>query len=100
MAVSEIMMAPQKPVGEAKPATGKTQGFGARTILFNDDIHTFDEVAGQLVKATRCTFARGLALANTVHTKGSAVVYEGHLERCEAVAMVLSEIDLKATVER
>lgn len=76
------------------------EGFGARVILFNDNFHTFDEVARQLVKATRCTYQRGLALANVVHNTGSAVVYKGHMERCEAVVMVLEQIRLKAKVER
>ena len=30
----------------------------AKVILFNDEVHTFDEVIGQLVKATRCTSDR------------------------------------------
>lgn len=75
-------------------------GFGARAILFNDHFHTFEEVARQLMKATRCTYQRGLGLANVVHNTGSAVVYKGHVERCEAVVMVLEEIRLRAKVER
>ena len=57
-------------------------------------------MANQLVRAIRCTYPRGLALANAVHHLGSTIVYEGHLERCEAVAMVLEEIGLKTRVER
>jgi ATP-dependent Clp protease adaptor protein ClpS len=90
----------RKPVKEKKTSDSNGGGFGARTILFNDDFHTFQEVATQLMKAIRCTHAQGMAYANTVHTTGSAVVYTGHIERCEAVAMVLQEIALKVTVER
>jgi ATP-dependent Clp protease adaptor protein ClpS len=93
-------MSPRRTARETKTTTGTGTGYAARTLLFNDDLHTFEEVANQLVKATRCTFARGLALANAVHHLGSAIVYEGHLERCEAVAMVLEEIKLKTRVER
>lgn len=71
---------------------------GWRTVLFDDDWHTFQEVAGQLVKATRCTYERGLALANVVHHTGSAIVYQGPKERCEAVAEVLEAIKLKTQV--
>lgn len=74
--------------------------FGARVVLFNDSVHTFDDVAKQLMKAIRCTYQKGLGLANVVHNTGSAVVYKGHVERCEAVVMVLEEIRLKAKVER
>ncbi len=90
----------KQPVKEKHTSDSKHGGFGAKTILFNDDFHTFHEVATQLTKAIRCSFTTGMAYANTVHTTGSAVVYTGHVERCEAVAMVLEEIALKAVVER
>lgn len=90
----------RRTASETKSSSGTATGGTARTILFNDEIHSFEEVANQLVKAIRCSFARGLALANAVHHIGSAIVYEGHLERCEAVAMVLEEISLKTRVER
>lgn len=88
------------PLKEKKPTTGHGSGFEAKTILFNDDFHSFDDVARQLMKAIRCTYAKGLALANVVHNVGHAVVYTGHTERCEAVAMVLEEIRLRTIVER
>src|SRR5882724_1303641 len=83
-----------------KESIGTHVGFEARTILFNDDFHTFDDVASQLVKAIRCPYSKGMALANVVHNLGSAIVYTGHLERCEAVAMVLEQIRLRVIVER
>lgn len=87
-------------VPEKKTIGRSASQFAAKTILFNDDVHTFEEVAYQLVKAIRCTYTRGMELANEVHTKGSAVVYTGPLERCEAVAMVLEDIRLLVRVER
>lgn len=96
----ETVMGARKPASEEKTTAGTRAGHGARVVLFNDDVHTFEEVAAQLVKATRCTFAKGMGLANVVHTVGSAIVYEGHFERCEAVASVLAEIGLKTAIER
>ncbi len=90
----------KQPVKEKQTIDSRHNGFGAKTILFNDDFHTFHEVAQQLTKAIRCSFSAGMAFANQVHTTGSAIVYTGHVERCEAVAMVLGEIALKAIVER
>jgi ATP-dependent Clp protease adapter protein ClpS len=87
------------PKKEKKRGSGHGAHYDARTVLFNDEIHTFDDVARQLVKAIRCTYAHGMALANMVHNVGHAVVYRGALERCEAVAMVLEEIKLRVTVE-
>ena len=73
---------------------------GWRTILLNDDWHTFQEVATQLMKATHCTHERGMGLANVVHHTGSAIVYKGAKERCEAVASILEVIKLKTQVCR
>ena len=66
----------------------------AKVILFNDDIHTFDEVITQLVKATRCSAAQAEALAMEVHTKGRAVVFAGELARCMEVSGILEEIEV------
>jgi len=68
-------------------------------ILFNDDVHTFDDVAFQLVKAIACPLEAGYAFAEEVHTTGSAKVYEGDLESCERVATVLEEIRLKVKLQ-
>lgn len=65
-----------------------------RVILFNDNIHTFDEVIVQLQKATGCSEARGEALAWQVHTEGKACVYEGDFFDCFRVQGILSEIQL------
>jgi ATP-dependent Clp protease adaptor protein ClpS len=82
---------------EQRASTG-AGGHGWKTVLFNDEWHSFPEVALQLMKAVRCTYERGLALANVVHLTGSAIVYQGPKERCEAVAMVLEDIKLKTQV--
>lgn len=74
--------------------------FACRVILFNCDCHSFDDVEKQLIKAARCTLARARALSWEVHSTGSAVVYSGALERCEAVAASLEDIRLKVRVER
>ena len=71
----------------------------ARVILFNDEIHTFDEVITQLIKATRCTSARAEALAMEVHTGGKAAVFAGELVRCVEVSGILEEIKLMTQIE-
>lgn len=71
-----------------------------RVILFNCDCHTFDEVERQLMKAIHCSLARARRFSWEVHSKGSAVVYQGHLERCEAVASVLEDIRLLVKVSQ
>jgi ATP-dependent Clp protease adapter protein ClpS len=71
----------------------------AKVILFNDDIHTFDEVITQLVKATRCSTEHAEDLAVEVHTKGRAVVFAGEFSRCMEVSGILEEIKLMTQIE-
>jgi ATP-dependent Clp protease adapter protein ClpS len=68
-------------------------------ILFNDEDHTFDDVAGQLQKAIGCSRDEGYAFAHTVDTEGQATVYKGDLDACERIASVLEEIQLKVKLE-
>lgn len=70
-----------------------------RVILFNDDVHTFDEVILQVQKATGCALHAAEAVTMTAHTQGRAVAYEGPLERCEHAAAVLGEIRLRTAIE-
>ncbi|MBI2900555.1 MAG: ATP-dependent Clp protease adaptor ClpS [Planctomycetes bacterium] len=69
-------------------------------VLFNDDVHTFDEVILQLQKATGCSLERAVQITYAAHTEGQAVAYGGCLERCEIVAAKLQEIRLRVTIER
>ncbi len=70
-----------------------------RVILFNDDHHTFDQVIGQLIKATGCTSQKAEAIAWEVHTRGKAVCFEGSLGECMMVSAVLEEIGLHTQIE-
>jgi len=99
MSVSVKISSPKRPAPQKTTRRTSHDGSGSKTILFNDDVHTFGEVAQQLVKAIRCSYSEGVAIANIVHNSGKAIVYTGHLERCEAVAMVLGQIGLKTFVE-
>ncbi len=70
-----------------------------RVILYNDEIHTFDEVITQLIKATGCSAKQAERWAWQVHTRGKARVYEGEFEECFRVQGVLKEIGLVTEVE-
>ncbi|RME02104.1 MAG: ATP-dependent Clp protease adaptor ClpS [Calditrichaeota bacterium] len=70
-----------------------------KVILYNDDIHTFDEVILQLRKATGCTEAEAEKIAFEAHFKGKAVAYSGPFEKCYKVAGVLREIQLVVEIE-
>ena len=67
--------------------------------LFNDEIHTFEEVIHQLIKATGCTRGRAEDLSWTVHREGKANVYQATFEECLRVAGVLGEIGLLTQIK-
>jgi ATP-dependent Clp protease adapter protein ClpS len=71
----------------------------AKVILFNDEVHTFEEVIGQIIKATRCDVKKAEALTWEVHNAGKAMVYEGEMTRCVEVSAVLEEIELMTQIE-
>ncbi len=71
-----------------------------KTVLYNCGCHTFDAVEKIVIKATRCSLSQARSISNEVHTRGSAAIYEGHRERCEAVAEVVASIGLRVEVVR
>jgi ATP-dependent Clp protease adaptor protein ClpS len=94
MARAAVAAASEKKVEE----TTGTGGEPWKTVLFNCDCHTFDEVEKIVMKATRCTLSRARQISGEVNSRGSAVVYDGPLERCEAVAEVIASIGLRVKV--
>ena len=70
-----------------------------RVILYDDDIHTFEEVIVQLVKATGCSAQQAEKHAWTVHTEGKDCVYTGDFFACFRVQGVLREIQLVTEIE-
>ncbi|MFA6029474.1 MAG: ATP-dependent Clp protease adaptor ClpS [Elusimicrobiota bacterium] len=87
-------------ITEELPGTSDVsgRGLGWRVVLFNCECHTFDDVERQLIKAIRCSLSSARRFSWEVHSRGEAVVYEGPLERCEAVAAVLEDIRLRVRV--
>jgi ATP-dependent Clp protease adapter protein ClpS len=79
--------------------TGITNDLGSTVILFNDNIHSFDEVASQLVKVIGCSYEVGSQYALIVHTKGKAAVFQGTFEECLKVSSILEEIALHTQIE-
>ena len=71
----------------------------AKVILFNDEIHTFEEVINQIIRATACDTQRAEQLTWEVHNTGKALVFEGEMVKCIQVSGVLEEIDLMTQIE-
>jgi ATP-dependent Clp protease adaptor protein ClpS len=71
----------------------------AKVVLFNDEIHTFDEVITQIIKATGCARDKAEALTWEVHNTGRAMVFAGEMIRCVEVSSILEEIQLMTQIE-
>ena len=71
----------------------------AKVILFNDEIHSFDEVIGQIIKATGCDKTKAEALTWEVHNSGKAMVFVGQMDNCLKVSHILEEIALNTQIE-
>lgn len=96
--MSSSVIKPQMIDREETSDPGRQTGW--KTILFNCDCHSFQDVAFQLMKAIRCSYERGLQLANVVHHTGSAIVFSGAKTRCEGVSRILEDIGLRTAVEQ
>lgn len=70
-----------------------------KLILYDDDIHTFEEVIHQLQKALGCSLTKAQNLTMKVHTDGKAVVYEGAFEECLRINTILQEIQLTTEIK-
>ncbi len=90
----DVQPAPPEVEEEEKVEDGTGTDRPWRVILYNDEVHTFDEVIQQLMKATGCSRSTAEDLAHTVDQKGQADVYEGTFEECFEVQEVLKEIEL------
>jgi ATP-dependent Clp protease adapter protein ClpS len=82
------------------PVTRPELGNPWQTVLFNDEVHSFDEVILQIQKATGYPLERATDITWRVHNNGKAVVYIGSLADCEKVAGILGQIRLMTQVEK
>jgi ATP-dependent Clp protease adapter protein ClpS len=71
-----------------------------RVILFNDEVHSFDEVILQVQKATGVSLKTAFEITLEAHTMGRAVCFAGLLPDCERVAGILRQIDLHVEIEQ
>jgi ATP-dependent Clp protease adaptor protein ClpS len=71
----------------------------AKVVLFNDEVHTFEEVIIQIIRATGCDLSKAESLTWEVHHTGKAIVFIGELLKCTQVSSVLEEIELMTQIE-
>ena len=70
-----------------------------KVILYNDDIHSFDEVILQVQKATGCSEQQAMRVTVEAHFKGKAVAYTGEFVDCNKVVGILREVGLLVEIQ-
>lgn len=70
-----------------------------KVILFNDESHSKQQVARQIVLAIHCSTNKALEIMLQAHSTGRAIVITAGLERCELVASILEDISLRIKIE-
>ena len=83
---------------ESKIDDGSNTGNCAKVIVYNDELHTFQQVINQLIKATGCSSEQAVEMTMMIHHGGQAEVYKGDMLECIKVSDVIQEIDLKTQV--
>lgn len=71
-----------------------------QVVLFNDEVHSFDEVILQIQKATGYALEKAADITFRVHHNGKAIAYIGEKDPCEKVAAILGQIQLTTSVEK
>ncbi|MFZ5862032.1 MAG: ATP-dependent Clp protease adaptor ClpS [Nitrospirota bacterium] len=90
----------EAPAGREESATDDATGSPYRVILYNDDVHGFDDVVRQVQKATGVATEEAFAITLHAHETGRAVCYAGSLDSCEKVAEILREIALHVEIDQ
>ena len=73
-----------RPRQRERAGTGSGSGDATNVVVLNDDHNTFEGVAFALATVIPgVDYDRGMALANKIHSSGSAVVWSGHREQAE-----------------
>ena len=71
-----------------------------QVILFNDDVHFFEEVVYQLMLACNHTREKAEELTIMIDRDGKGKVYEGEIDACIIASDKLEEINLKTQIKR
>ncbi len=90
----EILLADVEELTKTEEQTDEKIETPWRLFLFDDDIHTFDEVIEQIIKAKGCSRSEAQDLTFQVHNNGKAIIHEGEFLDCLKMEGVLKEIQL------
>lgn len=83
---------------KAKSARPKTRE-PWQVVLYNDDVHSFDEVILQVQKATGCTLPEATRITLEAHNRGKAIAFFGEFDKCFRVVQILRQIQLVVEIQ-
>lgn len=72
---------------------------GAKLIIYNDDVNTFDWVIECLMRILKHTEIQAEQLSLMIHFKGKAIVKQGDKEELMAYKNSLTDCGLSASIE-
>ncbi len=70
-----------------------------KVVIYNDDIHSFDQVILHVKKATGYSLLEATQITLEAHFKGKAVAYTGEFIGCNKVAGILREAGLLVEIQ-
>jgi ATP-dependent Clp protease adapter protein ClpS len=87
------------PTPTATPQNNSTGGEGYKVILFNDEIHSVDQVINQLILALQCPLDIAIDITLRAHSRGKAIVTISDKDEADRIARILRAIALVVSVE-
>jgi len=88
------------PIRREESTARDSSGDAYHVILYNDDIHSFDDVVRQVQKATGVSTEDAFAVTLQAHETGRAACYMGPHDACVKVADILREIGLHVEIDK
>ena len=76
------------------------KAMGWKVVLWNDDVNSFSYVEQTLQRIIHCNLDQAMKYSSAVHKEGKVIVYQGHRERCEAIALSLMASGLSSTISQ
>lgn len=70
-----------------------------KVILFNDELHSFEEVIFHVQRSVKCDLNKAYSITMEAHNNGKAIAYQGNLETCEMVESRLAGPPLQLRTE-
>ena len=98
MAMNSVVEHVEESEFALSPTSEERRAAPWNVILFNDDIHSFDEVIMQLIKATGCSSVEAARTALKAHFTGKALAFAGSFPECYRVNGALRAIQLTTEI--